>query len=73
MIEKPFKKVELLNLWNTELKLDKRVYKTWVSFIFAWTIKPIMMLFCILAILIIWIYVYGTVSIKVLFDKLVKK
>ena len=41
-LEKYFSKEELVELWEKDLMINRRVYRPWVVLLFVWVIRPML-------------------------------
>ena len=41
-LEKYFSKEELVELWEKNLMIDRRIYRPWVVLLFVWVIRPML-------------------------------
>ena len=72
-LEKYFSKEELVELWEKYLMIDRRIYSSYVVFLFGWVVRPVLFALSFIMLNISWVAHNGYIIVMELLSKLFTK
>ena len=72
-LEKYFSKEELVELWEKDLMIDRRIYRSYVVFLFGWVVRPVLFVLAFAILNIGWVAHNGYIIVMELLSKLFTK